>query len=81
MPAGQAAFWMRGVGEDVLKRALGCMILVCLPQRGLDEALWWLKDAWHFYSSLPESEPSTRALQQPATVKSVYERPALDFIE
>lgn len=54
----EVSFWGRGVGEDALKRWLGCVILSLMPEEGLEEALLSLKDILEFRSyTKPHTKP------------------------
>jgi hypothetical protein len=71
------------MGENALKRYISCMILMYLPEKGVDEAFDWLADAWQFYTH-PVSAASLPALAGPAvkaTGKATILRPALDLTE
>ena len=70
-------------GANALKRYIGCMILMYLPEKGVDEAFDWLADAWQFYTH-PVNAASIPALAGPtvkATGKATILRPALDLTE
>jgi hypothetical protein len=70
-------------GANAIKRYLGCIILMHLPENGVDEAFEWLVDAWQFYTH-PVSAASLPALAGPtvnATGKATILRPALDIEE
>lgn len=37
-------------GANAMKRYLSCVIVMHLPENGVDEAFDWLVDAWKFYA-------------------------------
>ena len=55
-------FVMFGVGEEAVKRWLGCLIMAVMPDIGVDETLSYLRDAYTFHCesldfALPEPAP------------------------
>lgn len=71
------------IGESALKRYLGCMILMFLPENGVDEAFNWLFDSWKFYAhTIPATRP-VAVTQAPieVTVEPAILRPSLGLTE
>jgi hypothetical protein len=71
-------------GANALKRYLGCIILMHLPEKGVDEAFDWLKDTWQFYAHPPVGQQAVPALIGPpmkAKGKALVLRPALELTE
>ena len=54
--------------ESALERCLGCWMVGMMPDRGLEEALYALKDMLEFYG---EELPEARALPEGRTITAV----------
>ncbi len=81
---GQAlSLWAEGHGEEAFKRLLGIAIISVMPEPGLEEALFSLRDIFEFRShayrpSLPES---TRGRRTKGKVARTSQRPDLVLTE
>ncbi len=61
----ELSFWAEGDEEELLKRVLGCAMMVIMPREGIDEALMSLKEIFEFraqthYRILPLPEKAAR---------------------
>ena len=64
-------YWsMEGDQEVILKRALGCFIVLRMPESGLNEALSSLKDMLDYYIDVPQLNPPPRRPDQFLTGKA-----------
>jgi hypothetical protein len=56
-------------GSNAIKRYWGCVILMHLPEKGVDEAFEWLTDAWRFYAhpAIPSGQNMTTSTPAHAT--------------
>jgi hypothetical protein len=65
-------------GSFVLKRAIGCSLLVHVPDQGLDEALEYLKGLLEFYRPAPvNSFVTVRTKEHALSGVQKSERPPL----
>jgi hypothetical protein len=67
-----------------MKRYLGCIVLMHLPEKGVDDAFDWLVDAWQFYAHPAIGPQAVPALAGPAVKakgKAPVLRPALELTE
>ena len=61
---------IEGDREVILKRALGCLMILRMPDLGLNEALGSLTDMLDFYIDAPQLNPPARCPDQLLTGKA-----------
>jgi len=73
---------IEGTTESVFGRCLGCIMIGFMPDEGLEEALFSLRDMFEFYSHKPEPRPA-RLTRAPidATIVNRRKRPDLILTE
>lgn len=75
----EATITLEMYGESALERFLGCVMIGMMPDQGLEEALYSLRDMLEFYSQeplhLPSARPKTETLN--AIVEDRKKRPDL----
>lgn len=79
----QFSFEMKGAGQNVLKRWLGCVMLAMIPEDALNEALESLKDIMEFHTyAMHDMIPSSRITRHTTgTIVSTSQRPDLVISE
>ncbi len=71
-----------GSTEAVIGRSLGCIMIGFMPDEGLEEALFSLRDMLEFYSHKPEPRPARLAPKAiDATIADKKKRPDLVLTE
>lgn len=73
---------MSGRSPAMLARYLGCVMFGFMPDEGLEEALFSLRDVLEFYSHKPEPQPARLAPKTiNATIGDMKKRPDLVLSE
>ncbi len=73
---------MTGNDPAMLGRYLGCVMIGFMPDEGLEEALFSLRDMFEFYSHKPEPRPARLAPKAiEATIADKRKRPDLVLTE
>ena len=75
----EMSFWVEGGGEDVLKRAIGCAMIMGMPNEGVEEAVSYLKGVLAFYFEMTHLMlPQPRVTQwRTGRLTSASQRPDL----
>lgn len=82
-PGQEFRFWAESLGENAVKRAMGCVIMFAMPEEGVEEAISTLRDIYQFSTeatALALPAP-TRRQRLPGKVVAKSERPALVISE
>src|SRR4030042_6529418 len=48
----EMSFWVEGGVEEIVKRAIGCAMIIRMPNEGVEEAVSCVKDVLAFYSEM-----------------------------
>ena len=79
----EISFLFKGAGETALRRLIGCALIGIMPEEGIEEALWSLKDIFEFRAQPPLlmlTQPM-RAIQNTGQIVTTAERPDLIISE
>lgn len=60
----ETSVWARHLGEDAIKRAVGCAVIMLLPSAGLEEVFDCLRDVWSTYHHGPYKPISPRTMRR-----------------